>query len=53
VDHLGAHLGRLPVARLRHRRLGVGLVMNAWEVYGRMPFTEAQVQHEMQRLREP
>lgn len=29
----------------------VGLVMNAWDVYGRRPFTEAQVQHEIDRLR--
>jgi hypothetical protein len=30
---------------------GVGLVMNAWDVYARKPFTEEQVRHEMDRLR--
>ena len=30
---------------------GVGLVMNAWEVYGRRPFSEAEVRAEVERLR--
>ena len=30
---------------------GVGLIMNAWDVYARKPFTEEQVRHEMERLR--
>jgi hypothetical protein len=30
---------------------GIGVIMNAWDVYGRKPFTEADVQHEIQRLR--
>ena len=29
---------------------GIGVVMNAWDVYGRRPFTEAQVQREIERL---
>ena len=29
---------------------GVGLVMNIWEVYGRRPFTEADIRAEMERL---
>jgi hypothetical protein len=29
----------------------IGLVMNAWEVYGRKPFTEADVRAEIDRLR--
>jgi fatty acid desaturase len=30
---------------------GVGLVMNAWDVYGRRPITEADVQREVEHLR--
>jgi hypothetical protein len=30
---------------------GIGVIMNAWDVYGRKPITEAQVQHEVDRLR--
>ena len=30
---------------------GVGLVMNVWEVYGRRPIGEAEVQREVERLR--
>jgi 2TM domain len=30
---------------------GVGLVMNVWDVYGRRPIGEADVQHEVERLR--
>jgi hypothetical protein len=30
---------------------GVGLVMNVWEVYGRRPIGEADVQREVERLR--
>ena len=30
---------------------GVGLVMNVWDVYGRRPIGEAEVEREMQRLR--
>ena len=30
---------------------GVGLVMNAWDVYFRRPITEDEVQHEISRLR--
>ena len=30
---------------------GVGLVFNAWDVYLRRPITEAELQHEMDRLR--
>lgn len=29
----------------------VGLLLNAWDVYLRSPITEADVQHEMDRLR--
>jgi hypothetical protein len=29
---------------------GIGLVLNAWDVYFRMPITEADVQREIQRL---
>jgi hypothetical protein len=32
---------------------GIGVVMNAWDVYGRKPFTEAQVQGEIDRLHNP
>jgi hypothetical protein len=32
---------------------GIGVIMNAWDVYGRKPITEAQVQHEIDRLRHP
>jgi len=32
---------------------GIGLVMNVWDVYGRKPFTEAEVQEEIQRLGGP
>jgi hypothetical protein len=31
---------------------GIGLVMNAWEVYGRKPISEAEVRAEIERLRE-
>jgi hypothetical protein len=30
---------------------GIGLVMNVWEVYGRRPIGEADVQREVERLR--
>jgi 2TM domain len=30
---------------------GVGLVMNAWDVYARKPIGEAEVQREIERLR--
>ena len=30
---------------------GVGVIMNAWEIYGRKPVGEAQIQHEIERLR--
>jgi hypothetical protein len=29
---------------------GIGLVMNAWEVYGRRPITDADISAEMERL---
>ena len=29
---------------------GIGVVMNAWDVYGAHDFTEEQIQREMQRL---
>jgi len=29
---------------------GIGVVMNAWEIYGRRPITEAQVRHEIDAL---
>ena len=31
---------------------GIGVVMNAWEVYGRRPITEAQIRHEIDGLRD-
>jgi hypothetical protein len=31
---------------------GIGVVMNAWEVYGRRPITEAQIRKEMRDLEE-
>jgi hypothetical protein len=30
---------------------GIGLVMNAWDVYGRRPITEADVRREIDRMR--
>ncbi len=30
---------------------GIGLIMNAWEVYRRQDYTEEQIEHEMTRLR--
>jgi hypothetical protein len=30
---------------------GIGLVLNAWDVYGRKPLTESDIQREMERLR--
>ena len=30
---------------------GIGVGSNAWDVYGRGPVTEAQIQREMERLR--
>lgn len=30
---------------------GIGLILNAWDVYFRAPITEADVQREMDRLR--
>lgn len=30
---------------------GIGLVFNAWDVYGRRPITETDVHREMERLR--
>ena len=30
---------------------GIGIVLNAWEVYGRRPITEAEIRHEVDRLR--
>ncbi|MBS1894225.1 MAG: 2TM domain-containing protein [Actinobacteria bacterium] len=32
---------------------GIGLVLNAWDVYLRAPITEAEVQREMDRLNAP
>ncbi len=29
---------------------GIGLVMNAWDVYHAVDFTEEQIQHEIERL---
>jgi hypothetical protein len=29
---------------------GIGVVMNVWDVYARKPFTEAEVEKEMERL---
>lgn len=29
---------------------GIGVVMNVWDVYARKPFTEAEVQKEIERL---
>jgi hypothetical protein len=29
---------------------GIGIALNAWDVYGRRPITEADVRREMQRL---
>lgn len=29
---------------------GIGLVFNAWEVYGRKPITESDVQREIERM---
>ena len=31
---------------------GIGLAANAYDVYGRKPISEAQIQQEMQRLRD-
>jgi hypothetical protein len=28
---------------------GIGLVMNAWDVYGRREITEQDIQHEIER----
>lgn len=30
---------------------GIGLLMNAWDVWGRRPITESDVQRELERLR--
>ena len=30
---------------------GIGLVLNAWDVFGRRPITEADIDEEMRRLR--
>jgi hypothetical protein len=30
---------------------GIGVAFNAWDVYGRRPMTEEQIQREMERLR--
>jgi hypothetical protein len=32
---------------------GIGLVLNAWDVYGRREITEAEIQREMERQRGP
>ena len=29
---------------------GIGVVMNVWDVYARRPFTESEVQEEIERL---
>jgi hypothetical protein len=29
---------------------GIGLVMNAWDVYFRRPITEGKVRHEIERM---
>jgi 2TM domain-containing protein len=31
---------------------GIGIVLHAWDTYGRKPFTEAEVSREVERLRE-
>jgi hypothetical protein len=31
---------------------GIGVVMNAWDVYGRRPITEAQIRREIDELRD-
>ncbi|MFN8162068.1 MAG: 2TM domain-containing protein [Solirubrobacterales bacterium] len=32
---------------------GIGLVANAWDVYGRKPISETEIQRETERLRGP
>ncbi len=43
--------GGFPWAALVTAGWGIGLVMNAWDVYGRRPFTEAQISAEVERIR--
>ena len=31
---------------------GIGLAANAWDVYGRKPISEAEIQREAERLRD-
>lgn len=30
---------------------GIGVIANAWDVYGRKPLSEAEIRHEQERLR--
>ena len=30
---------------------GIGLVFHAWDTYGRRPFSDAEIEHELERLR--
>ena len=46
-----ATAGGFPWAVFPTALWGIGLVMNAWDVYGRRPFTEAQIRAEIDRLR--
>ena len=41
------------MARLADRDLGIGLVLNGWDVYLRRPITNADVEREITRLHMP
>jgi 2TM domain-containing protein len=45
--------GGFPWAAIPSAIWGIGVIMNAWDVYGRRPFSEAEIQHEIERLRHP
>ena len=51
VSAADSHGGEFPWPMFITLFWGVGLVMNAWDVFFRRPITEEEVQREMQHLR--
>ena len=51
VHHLGPDRHRLPRPLIVMGFWGVGLIMNAYDVYGRKPICEGEIQREIERLR--
>ena len=48
--HLGVHRGGLLWPAFPLFGWGIGLVLNAWDVYWRKPVSEDRIRHEMERM---